>query len=228
MEAIILAGGLGTRLRSRLTDLPKVMAPVAGRPFLSILLDQLRAAGCARVILSVGHLRQTILDAFRDDYQGMPLAYAIEETPLGTGGAIRLALAQVREASALVLNGDTYVNLDFAAMHAQHAPGDAMSMAVTEVPDTARYGGVLVEHGRVSGFVEKGRAGPGWINAGVYVIARAFPWPVALPERFSFETDLLVPFVDRLRPAAYAYTGYFLDIGVPEDLDRAQQELASR
>src|SRR6516164_3521196 len=102
MEAIILAGGLGTRLSSRLTGVPKSMAPIEGRPFLDILLNQLVDAGCARVLLSVGYQRQVILDTFQDSYRGVPLYYVIEEAPLGTGGAIRLALPHVEEASALV------------------------------------------------------------------------------------------------------------------------------
>src|SRR5215475_8041882 len=132
MEAIILAGGLGTRLRSRLTDTPKSMAPVAGTPFLQILLDQLISAGCNRVILSVGHLSQVILNAFQNNYRGLPIHYVTEQTPLGTGGAIRLALQDTQQPSALVLNGDTYVNADFAAMLSLHASTSGpMTMAVT-------------------------------------------------------------------------------------------------
>src|ERR1700749_5301445 len=112
MEAVILAGGLGTRINSRLKDLPKSMAPVGGRPFLALLLDQLFAAGSARVLLSVGYLRRAILETFGDSYRGMPLKYVIEEKPLGTGGAMRLALSQTQEHATLVLNGDTYVDID--------------------------------------------------------------------------------------------------------------------
>jgi D-glycero-alpha-D-manno-heptose 1-phosphate guanylyltransferase len=227
MEAIILAGGLGTRLRSRLTDLPKSMAPVGGRPFLAYLLDQLLRADCPRVILSVGYLREAITMAFHDNYHGMRVDYAIEESPLGTGGAIRLAMAQARESCVLVLNGDTYVDVAIDAMPAFHvASGRPLTMAVTQVTDTARYGGVVVENGEVTGFVEKGRSGPGWINAGLYVMSRDFLWPEGLDAPFSFETGVLFPFVDRIRPAAFPHTGDFLDIGIPEDLDRAQTMLS--
>jgi D-glycero-alpha-D-manno-heptose 1-phosphate guanylyltransferase len=226
MEAVILAGGLGTRISSRLNDLPKSMAPIGGRPFLALLLDRLVAAGCARVLLSVGHLRGVILETFGDSYRGMPLKYVIEEQPLGTGGAIRLALAQTQEQATLVLNGDTYVDMDFAAIaalhHSAHRP---MTMTVTHVRDTSRYGGVLIEGGLVTGFTEKGLQGPGWINAGVYVLNRDFPWPESLPVRFSFETDVLGPALNQILPTAFQANGYFLDIGVPEDLDRAQKEL---
>jgi D-glycero-alpha-D-manno-heptose 1-phosphate guanylyltransferase len=229
MEAVILAGGFGTRLSSKLRDLPKSMAPIGGRPFLAMLLDQLVAAGCERTLLSVGHLRNVIQDAFQDSYLGMPLEYIIEEAPLGTGGAIRLALSQVQIPSAIVLNGDTYLELDLGALSACHASGSRpMTMAVVQVPDTSRYGGVVVEDGIIEGFVEKGRHGPGWINGGIYVLDRDFPWPVELPARFSFETDVLSRMIDLLRPSAFLCNGYFLDIGVPEDLDRAELELAGR
>jgi D-glycero-alpha-D-manno-heptose 1-phosphate guanylyltransferase len=226
MEAIILAGGLGTRLASRLNQIPKSMAPIGGRPFLEILFDQLIAAGCSRAILSVGHLREVIVGRFGNRYRDLAIDYAIEDSPLGTGGAIRLALGQVREQSAFVLNGDTYIAADFAAMQEFHrAVGRALTIAVVGVNDTARYGGVLIENQCISGFIEKGRTGPGWINGGLYLIDRNFPWPPGLPERFSFETDVLVPAVSEIRPAAFLCDRYFLDIGVPEDFDRAQVEL---
>ena len=226
MEAVILAGGLGTRISSRLKDVPKSMAPICGRPFLALQLDQLVAAGCARVLLSVGHLRDVILEAFHQSYCGMPLKYVVEEKPLGTGGAIRVALSQVSEPSALILNGDTYVDLDFAAIVAFHNTNlRPMTMAVTQVADTSRYGGVIVKDHTIAGFSEKGLHGPGWINAGVYVVNREFPWPKSVPSRFSFETEVLGPALDQIRPGAFRSNGYFLDIGVPEDLHRAQKEL---
>jgi D-glycero-alpha-D-manno-heptose 1-phosphate guanylyltransferase len=228
MEAMVLAGGLGTRLAAKLRGLPKAMAPVAGRPFLEILLDQLRRAGCTRVLLSVGHLHQAIQEHFGASFRGLRLDYSIEDVPLGTGGAIRRTLAQATEEHVLILNGDTFLQADYAAMMKFHAAeGVALTMAITRQPDIARYGGVLVEGKRIVGFQEKGRSGPGWINAGAYVLNRNLQWPQSLPEKFSFETDFLMPETARLAPAAYAVDGFFLDIGVPEDLERAQTELAS-
>ncbi len=226
MEAMVLAGGLGTRLAGRLNGVPKPMAPIAERPFLEILLQQLRDAGCARVVLSVGHLHGVIQSHFGAAFHGMRVEYSIEDAPLGTGGAIRAALGHAMEKAVLVLNGDTFLDADYAAMlrfHAAQAAG--MTMAVTRREDIARYGGVIVTYGRITGFQEKGRSGPGWINAGAYVIDRDLPWPSHLPENFSFETDFLAPEIARLAPAAYEVDGFFLDIGVPEDLDRAQTEL---
>ena len=109
MEAIVLAGGFGTRLATRLHGVPKPMAPVAGRPFLEILLTQLQRAGCSHVVLSVGHLHSVIQDHFGASFRGMRVDYAIESVPLGTGGAVRLALQQAKEESVLVLNGDTFL-----------------------------------------------------------------------------------------------------------------------
>ena len=228
MEAIILAGGLGTRLRSRLRNLPKAMAPVGGRPFLEILLNRLVAAGCARIVLSLGHLRSVIRDAFGDAFQGAQLVYSVEETPLGTGGAIRLALKQAKESSVMVLNGDTFLDLDFGAFLSAHvAGGRPLSLAITKVENMSRYGGVITNGAQVTGFVEKGSGGAGWINAGVYAIKSDFPWPAHLSASFSFENEVLVPMVTSLSPLAFRCEGYFLDIGVPEDLDRAETELAS-
>ena len=233
MEAIILAGGLGTRLASRLNGIPKPMAPVAGRPFLEILLDRLREAGCARAILSVGHLSSVIQDHFGEAFGGMRVSYVVENAPLGTGGAIRLALGAATQNDVLVLNGDTYAAVSYGAMLELHRQSSAdVTMAVSEQSDVARYGEVLLTPDprmaaeRVTGFREKGRSGQGWINAGVYVLGKSFPWPVELGERFSFETDVLMRDTHALRIAAFAAGPGFIDIGVPEDLDRAQLEFA--
>ena len=227
MEAIVLAGGFGTRLKGMLEGLPKPMAPVAGRPFLEILLDQLVHAGCARVILSVGHLHEVIESHFGEAWRGMIVDYAVESAPLGTGGAIRAALVRGREEDILVLNGDTFLEADYAEMMRFHAAQAAqLTIGVTHQSDVARYGGVVLGGGRIAGFEEKGRTGPGWINAGAYVVRRDLVWPPELSGKFSFETDFLAPGIARLQPAAYEVNGLFIDIGVPEDLARAQTALA--
>ena len=227
MEVIILAGGMGTRLASRVSGLPKAMAPVGGRPFLEILLRQLERCGCTRAILAVGYLHAAIEDHFGAAFGGLRLDYSVEQERLGTGGAIRQALAMVRKDAALVLNGDTYLDADYAAMMALHrAENRPMTLAVVHQPDIARYGGVLVREGRVAGFEEKGRSGPGWINAGAYVMSREFPWPPALAGKFSIERDVLAPGIGQLQPAAFPVEGFFLDIGIPEDYDRAQTALS--
>jgi D-glycero-alpha-D-manno-heptose 1-phosphate guanylyltransferase len=227
VEAIVLAGGLGTRLKSKLSGVPKPMAPVGGRPFLEFLLSQLRRDGSTRAVLSVGHLHEVIQDHFGASFRGMRIDYVIEEAPLGTGGAIRKALGTAEEESALVLNGDTYLDANYAEMMRFHLEqGAGITMAITRQPNIARYGGVLVKENRTVGFEEKGRWGSGLINAGAYILPTSMHWPAALPEKFSFEVDFLAPEIGRLAPAAYEVDGFFLDIGVPEDLDRAQTELA--
>jgi D-glycero-alpha-D-manno-heptose 1-phosphate guanylyltransferase len=226
VEAIVLAGGFGARLASRLDGVPKPMAPVAGRPFLEILLTQLCRAGCARVIFSLGHLHHVIQDHFGASFNGMRVDYVIESAPLGTGGAIRFALTQAGEESVLALNGDTFLDADYSDMLRFHAAeGAAVTIAVVRQPDIARYGGVVIEGNHIVGFDEKGRSGPGWISAGAYVLSKGLAWPPALAQKFSIERDFFAPEVARLRPAAYKVGGYFLDIGIPEDLDRAQTEL---
>jgi D-glycero-alpha-D-manno-heptose 1-phosphate guanylyltransferase len=203
------------------------MASVAGRPFLEILLNQLRRSGCSRVLLSVGHRHTIIQEHFGASFQDMALEYIIESAPLGTGGAIRLALAEAREESVLVLNGDTFLNADYAAMLRFHASQAASAtLAVVHRDDVSRYGSVTIEDQHIVRFEEKGRTGSGWISAGTYVLARNLAWPPGLAEKFSIERDFFVPEVARLRPAAYKVDGFFLDIGIPEDLDRAQTELA--
>jgi D-glycero-alpha-D-manno-heptose 1-phosphate guanylyltransferase len=213
------------------------MAPIAGRPFLEILLTQLLRSGCTRVLLSVGHQHTVIQDHFGASFHSMALDYVVESVPLGTGGAIRLALAQAREEAVLVLNGDTFLDADYAAMLRLHAAeGAAVTLAVVHRDDVSRYGSVTIEDQRIVGFQEKGSSAPGqtsagpinsgWISAGTYVLARNLAWPPALPEKFSIERDFFVPEVTRLRFAAFKVAGFFLDIGIPEDLDRAQTELA--
>jgi D-glycero-alpha-D-manno-heptose 1-phosphate guanylyltransferase len=229
MEAIVLAGGLGTRLASKLDGIPKAMAPVAGRPFLEILLRQLKREGCSRTLVSVGYLHEVIEKHFGTVFEEMRLDYVLEETPLGTGGAIRRALEAANTEFVIALNGDTFLDADYAAMlRFQAAERAAFTVAVTHQPDLARYGGVLLEGTRIVGYEEKGRSGPGWINAGAYVLSREMEWPAGLGERFSFERDFLAAETARLAPAAFKVDGFFLDIGVPEDLDRAQRELAGR
>ena len=191
MEAIILAGGLGTRLRSRLNGVPKPMADIGGRPFLAVLLDRLATSGIRRVLLSVGYLNDVIIQYFGNTWRGMEISYVVEDIPLGTGGAIRKSLAKAHTESILILNGDTWLQAEYQQImdfhKAQHA---AITLALTWVENRARYGGVTVSSGRVTGFLEKGSIGPGWINGGVYVLQRDFPWPDGLANTFSFETDV--------------------------------------
>jgi D-glycero-alpha-D-manno-heptose 1-phosphate guanylyltransferase len=228
VQAIVLAGGLGTRLRGVVPDLPKPLALVAGRPFLAIVLEQLRAQGFSSAVLSVGYRHQLIRQAFGDRFDGLAIDYAIEDRPLGTGGAIRLAANACSEADVFVLNGDSYADLDFADMRARHYEARVpLTVCTVAVPDAARYGRVLVEDSRITGFAEKGAAGPGLINAGIYLMRRDLLEAPDLTEVFSFERDILQARLGELRPIAYQTRGRFIDIGVPDDYARAQGMFAA-
>lgn len=224
MQAIILAGGLGTRLRSVVPDLPKPMATVAGRPFLSWVLDPLVEAGFDRAVLAVGYRYEAIRDHFGDRYQGLTLRYSVEASPLGTGGAIRLAGHLLEGDPLFVLNGDTFLELNYRAMLDHHRQtGAELSVAVRQVQDVSRYGALNVTDGRIRQFLEKGRSGPGLINAGTYILSRAILGLIPDGEAYSFEQQLLMPRVTELAPAAFLADGLFIDIGVPEDYARAQR-----
>ena len=223
MQAIVLAGGLGTRLRGVVPDLPKPLAPVAGRPFLAIVLEQLRAQGFVSAVLSVGYRHELIRAAFGDRFDGLELGYAVEDRPLGTGGAIRMAARSCSESDVFVLNGDSYTELNFAEMQARHREANPpLTVCAVEVADVARYGRVLVENSRITGFSEKGSSGPGLINAGVYLMRRDLLESLNLPEVCSFEHEVLAIRLRELRPLVHATRGRFIDIGVPEDYARAQ------
>jgi len=223
-EAIILAGGLGTRLRAALPDLPKAMAPIAGRPFLAYLLEFLGTSGISQVVLAVGYRHQAIRGFFGSHYAGLDLAYSIEEEPLGTGGAVQQALARIEGEFAFVLNGDTFLRIDYKRFGAvlQPEPGPQVAVALRQVPDAGRYGAAIVRDGRIEGFRVRGIAGPGIINAGSYLVSRDIFGRYPMPARFSWEADFLEARVSELQPVAFQCEAPFIDIGVPEDLAQAQ------
>jgi len=226
VQAVVLAGGLGTRLRSRVTDLPKPMAPIAGRPFLEYLLDRLDSAGCDRVALATGHLSEAIESHFGHRYRALEIGYSRERTPLGTGGAIVQALRTLPRVPTLVLNGDSLLEVDLAAFWAWcDADPGADAVVVRAQPDVSRYGAVTLASDRVLTFGEKGASGPGFVNAGIYRLRLATFDMFSTPSAFSIELDFLQPHARELGLRAYVSEGRFIDIGVPEDYDRAQTEL---
>lgn len=232
MDALILAGGLGTRLAGVVADRAKPVADVAGRPFLALLLAHLeRCAEVRRVILCVGHKANTVEAALGARFGRLALAYSREDEPLGTGGALRLALRRFEPRSpVLALNGDTMFTLDPARLvgfHRARRPGATMALA--RVPDASRFGTVRVRAGRIEGFEEKGHAGPGWINAGTYVLGRlAVEALAAGPAAFSLEREALPAWCADGMLAGLASRARFLDIGVPEDYARAASLFARR
>jgi len=226
-EAIVLVGGLGTRLRAVVSDVPKPLAQVAGRPFLAWVLDHLAENSMRRVLLATGHMAGAVEAAIGHTWSGMEVAYSVEDQPLGTGGAVRLAAARLGGDCAHVLNGDTFLRYSPAGLEqATRGLGALAGVALAEVGDVARYGSVEVAAGRVSAFREKGGQGPGLINAGSYFLtAEALAGLPAQPA-FSLETGFLHPQAEAGRLAAFTATSGFIDIGVPADYARAQELFA--
>lgn len=219
-EAIILAGGLGTRLRAVVADRPKVLALVAGKPFLHWLLQGLARQRVARAVLATGYMADAVRDAVGETFAGLAIAYSPEAQPLGTGGAIYAALAHCTGARVLVLNGDSWLGLDLAAFAAA-APAADLLVAARPVPDRARYGSLRTDGDRLVGMAEKGGQGPGLINAGVYRLARDLPARRPQPQKFSFETAVLAD-PTGLDARVHVTDAPFIDIGTPEDFARAQ------
>jgi len=219
-DAVVLAGGLGTRLAGVVPDRPKALADIAGRPFLAWQLDYLSASGIRRVVLSVGHRGQQIEAAFGNRYGDIAVDYSYETSPLGTGGATRLALQRVSGRGGFVVNGDTLARFDFRALQG-HAE-ERLTIAAVRVDDARRYGTLLTDRDRVVGFAEKRASGPGLVNAGAYWANRDLFDTFDVPKRFSLEEDFLRPSVAEIRPRIVFTTTPMIDIGIPEDLDAAQ------
>lgn len=227
MEAIVLAGGFGTRLRKVVADVPKPMAPIAGRPFLEILLVSLARKRFQRVILSLGFMAENIKEHFGSDFAGMELDYVVEGQPLGTGGGIRLALERIKAHHVFVFNGDTFLDLEVNELERQWLATHRPLIVGRYVDDTARYGRLLESDGVASGFTEKGIVGPGLINAGCYVLNREQLNEFPVCQAFSFESDYLAQALKAGAFDVFVTSGQFIDIGVPEDYLRAQTELVS-
>jgi len=230
VAAAILAGGAGTRLRPAVADRPKVLAPVRGRPFVTYLLDQLARAGAAEVVLLTGHRAAQVRDALGERYGPMRLRYSEEPAPLGTGGAVRHALPLLAGDRVLLLNGDSYCDVELGDFVEAHSRGDAdAALVLARVADTGRYGRVAVdEEGRVERFEEKAASsGPGWINAGVYLLRRG--WVASWPDGpLSLERDLLPAAVAAGRAWGYHCEGDFLDIGTPQSFRESESFFACR
>ena len=227
-ETIILAGGFGTRLRDLVTDVPKPLAPVAGRPFLAWLLDRLVAQGMRRCILATGYMADVIDREIGTKWSGMEIVHSVETTPLGTGGAIRQAAKLLQGDCAHVLNGDTWLAYSTAALEQMALEaGAAIGLALAHVNDVGRYGAVETHNGIVTDFLEKGRVGDGWINAGCYFLSASAIAALPDVETFSFESEVLLPMASAGKVAAWTESSDFIDIGVPEDYRRAQRQFAS-
>jgi D-glycero-alpha-D-manno-heptose 1-phosphate guanylyltransferase len=226
--AIILAGGLGTRLRSSVSDLPKCMAPVAGRPFISFVIDHLQTQGISQFIFALGYKSEAFTDFLNATLPPGSFKLSVEPQPLGTGGAIRLACTHASEKTVLVANGDTLFKIQvdkLAAFH--HMCGAHCTLALKPMQQFNRYGVVeLNKDYSIRHFKEKQFYENGYINGGMYVLHAEKFLQEDLPEIFSFEKDYLEKYYTQRRMFGVVEDEYFIDIGIPEDYERAKIELA--
>jgi D-glycero-alpha-D-manno-heptose 1-phosphate guanylyltransferase len=222
LEAIILAGGLGTRLRSVVSDVPKCMAPVNGIPFIYFIISYLKKEGVERFIFSLGYKSEIIIDYINKTFADLDIEYVIEETPLGTGGAVKLACSKAYSDDVLILNGDTLFNInlkDFSAFHKSKKAD--FTVALKEMRNFSRYGAVEIDKNyTIKAFNEKRYCEKGFINGGIYALnVKAF-MNEPLPDTFSFEKDFLEKNVAIKKFYGLECEYYFIDIGIPEDYDR--------
>jgi NDP-sugar pyrophosphorylase family protein len=227
---VILAGGRGTRLRAAVSDRPKVLAEVGNRPFLTFLLDQLIAARAKEVILCTGFMADAVQNELGHKYKSLNIAYSAEPEPLGTGGALRFALPLIDSDPVLIMNGDSFVDVDLTAYMQWFCQTDRhASLLLVKVPDTGRYGSVISDDAdRITAFEEKAAdSGPGWINAGIYIMKKSLvaTIPAGLP--YSLERQFFTGLTQK-KIYGFCTGGQFIDIGTPDAYHRAQDFFCSK
>jgi D-glycero-alpha-D-manno-heptose 1-phosphate guanylyltransferase len=227
-EAIILAGGFGTRLQSVVSDVPKPMAPINNVPFLNYIFDYLKFFKIEHIVLSTGYLSEKISDCYKNEFKGIKISYTKEETPLGTGGGIRLALEKCTTKNILVLNGDSFFDVDLQAYYPLHTQFNSdCTLALRKVANAGRYGTIkLNDTATIKEFKEKdGAEKEGLINGGVYILNRDLFLSKTKPNSaFSIEKDFFENRLNELHIFGFEYDGYFIDIGIPEDYKKAQDD----
>jgi len=228
MEAIILAGGMGTRLLSVVSDVPKCMAPVAGKPFLYYLLTELETSGFQNVILALGYKHETIETWLKNYKTKLKIKTIVEDTPLGTGGAIKLALSHATKPFVYVFNGDSYLTLDYQALMKFHAEKKASATIVLKkMFNFDRYGKVEIDgNAQITCFGEKQYCESGFINGGVYLMNRNIL--ENFPDKFSLEKDFFEQEASKGYLFGFPADGYFIDIGTPEDYLQAQEDFVEK
>lgn len=225
-EAIILAGGMGSRLQPVTGELPKCLAPVAGRPFLSYLLDNSKKQGIKKFIFALGYKTDQVQEFVKKSLPEGTYVFSTEEEPLGTGGAVYKACKLVEGHNAIVLNADTYFGIIYSNLSIIHELKKAdCTLALKPMKAFDRYGAVEIERQVVTGFGEKKYHADGLINGGVYALSVASLLQKSFPASFSFERDYLEKDYRRGKFLALVSDAYFIDIGIPEDYQRAQEEL---
>jgi D-glycero-alpha-D-manno-heptose 1-phosphate guanylyltransferase len=224
MEAIILAGGLGTRLRSAIQDIPKPMAPVSGKPFLFYILRWVSEYNPGRIVLSIGYKSETIREYFGQSFEGIPIEYAVEEKPLGTGGGLMNAARITNGSDFLVINGDTWFPVDLKKLYVYHTGlCSFITIALKKMTDFSRYGAVECKDGFIFRFNEKKQVSEGLVNGGIYVVNRKLLLSGYYPEVFSIEKDILEKKAGRKELRYMVFDEPFLDIGIPDDYLKAAE-----
>ena len=229
-DAIVLCGGAGLRLRSVTGEAPKVMASVAGRPFLELLLCQLHRHAFSRVLMAVGYQKDRIRSHFGSEMLGLRIIYSEESSPLGTGGALRNAAELLETDIALVMNGDSYTDLDLGRFVVEHRATEAdVSLAVVPADGRVDCGSVFADgSGKLTGFAEKkDDAGAPYINAGIYLLPKSLLLEIPSGVQISLEREMLPRWLDSGRSIrTFVAGGACVDIGTPERFREAQQALA--
>lgn len=225
-EAIILAGGFGTRLKSLVNDIPKPMAPIKNEPFISYIFKQLHKYKFEKVILAAGYRSEVFLSYFGTSYKNIELIYSVEKEPLGTGGAILKASELLSSDCFLVVNGDTLFEVDFEKMEQKFMKSKSgLMVALKPMVNFDRYGAVVTSEEKIISFNEKKFCEEGLINGGIYMVIKDWLNERAISKVFSFEKDILENLVNKDYITYYISDGYFIDIGIPEDYKRASEEL---
>ncbi len=224
-EAIILAGGFGTRLKEVVADVPKPMAPINGKPFLEYILEFAIQQKIEKVVLSTGYKHEVIEEYFGNQFKSISIRYAHETEPLGTGGAIQFALQKCHEDQVAVLNGDTFFNIDLSLFLTKHLKEKSeFSIASKKMFHFDRYGIIQTNNNRITAFEEKKVVEEGCINAGTYMVNRKLFLSLNLPQKFSMEKDYMEKYFASKHFYAFEFDGYFIDIGIPEDYNKAQKD----
>lgn len=228
-ECIVLAGGLGTRLRSVVADKPKCMAPVNDEPFLHYLLQYLIRQGVTHVVLSLGYKSEQVIEWCERSALSVTFTYAIEPEPLGTGGAILNAISHIKGEACFIVNGDTFFDVQLADFYTFHLSKQSkLSLALKPMQQFERYGSVqLDEQARITAFLEKKYCEEGLINGGVYLTSKQYLHDLHLPQQFSFEKEVLEPQVQSGQLYGFVSDTYFIDIGIPADYEQAQHDFRS-
>ena len=222
MEAIILAGGLGTRLKSIVSDVPKCMAPIHGIPFINFIIAYLQQQGVQHFIFALGYKSNMVIEYVQKHYPTFNASFTIENTALGTGGAIQLAAQQAKTNDVLVLNGDTLFNINLKQFFLNHVQTNAhFSVALKQMHNFDRYGAVTVNsNNRLQAFNEKQFCNKGLINAGVYILNIPTFLSLQLPMQFSFEKAYMEKYIGIHTMYGITFTNYFIDIGIPTDYEQ--------